>query len=165
MNEKMEIIARLRDVFDRWQQLLAGMSEEQITAPLAPSTWSTQDVIAHLWAWQQLSIARLEAALLNREPEFSLWPGEMEPEAEEEVDRINAWVYEANCARPWPSVYRDWQEGFLRFLELAETVPEEDLMDPERYPWLGGYPLHAVLVGSCEHHLEDHLEPLLAAGR
>jgi hypothetical protein len=39
------------------------MSEEYITAPQLSSNMSVKDVIAHLRAWQQRSIARLEAAL------------------------------------------------------------------------------------------------------
>ena len=162
MDKKAEIVNRLREVFNRWQQLLASLSEEEILAPLAPSTWAIKDVIAHLWAWQQLSIARLEAAVQHREPRFSRWPSELEPESEEHLEQINTWIYEAYRDRPWPGVFRDWQAGYLRLLELAETLPEDELLDPKRYLGLGGHPRLAVLAGSCEHHPEDHLEPQLA---
>jgi hypothetical protein len=76
MNMKEHILAALREQFNRWEELLASMSEAQLTTPHLPSHWSTKDEIAHLWAWQQRSIARLEAALSNREPEFPKWlPG------------------------------------------------------------------------------------------
>ena len=48
----------------------------------------------------------------------------------------------------------------MRFLELAEAVPEKDLLEIERYSWLREYPISAVLLGSNGHH-EEHLEPLL----
>ena len=48
MNEKEHILTALRDQFNRWEELLASMSEEQITAPHLPSDWSIKDVIAHL---------------------------------------------------------------------------------------------------------------------
>jgi hypothetical protein len=159
VNDKAQMIAALREEFDRWEELLAGLSEEQITAPDVFGNWSIKDVVAHLWAWQQLSIARLEAALLDRDPEFSMWPAEYDPWADD-VDQINAWIHEANRGRPWPDVVRDWRQGFLQFLELAEAVPEVDLLDPDRYSWLKGHPLFLVLLGSYEHHHEDHLEPL-----
>jgi len=70
MNGKQQILTTLREDFSRWEELLASMSEEQITAPQLPSNLSIKDVIAHLRAWQQRSIARLEAAVLNRNPSF-----------------------------------------------------------------------------------------------
>ena len=157
MNEKADMIAKLREEYTHWEGFLSGLNEAQLAAPHHPSAWSKKDVIAHLWAWQQLSIARLEAALEHREPQFSMWPAELEPESEDDLEEINAWIYEANRARPWPRVHRDWQEGFLRFLALAEAIPEQDLLDSSKYPWLEGYSLYDVLLGSYEHHYEHHL--------
>jgi hypothetical protein len=165
MSDKTQIIAMLREEFNGWEELLASVGEEQIIAPHLPTTWSIKDVIAHLWAWQQLSIARLEAALLNREPEFSMWPAELDAESEDDLDQINAWIHETYHERPWSNVHRDWRGGFLRFLELAEAISEKDLLAAGRYPWLEGQPLSLVLLGSYEHHHEDHLEPLLARVR
>src|SRR5947208_3318623 len=72
MNMKTHILTALKEQVDHWESLLAEMNEEQITAPQLPSTWSVKDIIAHLRAWQQRSIARLDAARLNREPEFQV---------------------------------------------------------------------------------------------
>jgi len=114
------------------------------------------------YSGQQRSIARLEAALLHREPEFPTWPAELDPESEDNLDQVNVWIYETYREQPWASVHRDWKAGFLRFLEIGETIPETDLLDAGRYPWMEGQPLSLVFLGSYEHHHEDHLEPLLA---
>jgi hypothetical protein len=161
VNDKKQILGMLEEVFNRWEELLAGMSEEQATARNLPSNWSVKDVIAHLWAWQQRSVARQEAAVRNKEPRYPEWPERFDPDPEEDVDQTNAWIYETYRDKPWPSVYGDWREGFLRLLELAEQVPEKDLLDAGRYAWMGGYPLAASLQGTHEHH-EEHLEQLLA---
>jgi hypothetical protein len=166
MNDKQGILIALREESDRWEALLAGLGEEQITAPQLSDGWSIKDVIAHLRAWQQRSIARLEAALLGREPEYPVWPAQLDPEMEGEPHDLNAWLYAAYRDQPWPSVYGDWREGFLRFLELGEKIPENDLLAVGRYAWLEGYALIAVLQGSCEHHREhaENLEPVIGAG-
>ncbi len=119
-------------------------------------------MIAHLWVWQQRSIARMNAALHDREPEFPGWPETLDPESEDDLEQINAWIYETHREKPWSSVYRDWREGFLRFLDLGEAIPEKDLLDPGRYLWMKGLPLSIILQGSYDHHHEEHLEPLLA---
>jgi len=164
LNDKQHLLIALGEEFNRWEALLASLSEAQITAAQLPKSWSIKDVVAHLRAWQQRSIARLEAAQLNREPEYPRWPEQFDPEVEDQPHDLNAWLYEQHRDQPWSSVYEDWRAGFLRFLELAAAIPEKDLLDPKRYPWLEGYALVAVLQGSYEHHQEhaEYLEPLLA---
>lgn len=161
MNMKEHILAALREQFDRWEELLASLSEEQITTPHLPSTWSIKDEIAHLWAWQQRSIARLEAAQFDREPEFPRWPAELNPDSEGDTDQINAWIYETFREQPWPKVHPDWREGFLRFLELGQAISEKDLLEEGKYSWLEGHPLAFVLLSSYDHH-QEHLEKELA---
>ena len=159
MNMKQHILAGLSGVFNRWEELLASLNEEQLTIPLLPSHLSIKDVIAHLRAWQQRSIARLEAALLNREPEFPHWLAAVDPDAEGNTDRINAWIYEAYREQSWSKVHQDWRAGFQHFLASAEGISERDLLDAGRYPWLKGYPLSLILLASYDHH-QDHLEKL-----
>jgi hypothetical protein len=119
-------------------------------------------VIAHLWAWQQRSIAWLEAARLDREPKFPAWPVGADPDPENDLEFVNAWLYETYHEQPWSRVQRDWRAGILRFLELAEAISENDLLNPERYAWMEGQPLAVMLMSSYEHYHEEHLEPLLA---
>ncbi len=161
MSMKQHILTALREKLNDWEELLASLSEEQITAPLLPSPWSIKDVMAHLRAWQQRSIARVQAAQLNREPEFPKWVAGLDPDLEGSTDKINAWIYETNHERPWSSVHRDWREGFLRFLELGETIPEIDMLSAGRYPWLGAHALSFILIASYDHH-QEHFEKLRA---
>jgi hypothetical protein len=122
---------------------------------------SIKDIVAHLTTWQQINVARFEAARNNKEPEYPKWPPELDLESDDDLDKINAWIYETCRKKTWSEVHQEWKDRFLRFLELAEAIPEKDLLEVGRYPWLKEYPLSAVLLGSHEHH-EEHLEPLLA---
>ena len=161
MENKQQILTMLGEEFKHWEKLLASLSEEQITAPQLAANWSIKDVIAHLWAWQQRSIARLEAALHNREPEYPQWPAQFDPEVEGEPDQLNAWLYQTNRSKPWASIYADWQAGLRRFLALGEEIPEKDLREPGRYAWMEGVPLLSTLRASYEHYAE-HREWLTA---
>jgi len=160
MNMKEHMLTALSEQFNSWEELLATMSEEQIIAPHLPANWSIKDVIAHLRAWQERSVARLEAAHLDREPEFPKWPIAVAPDSEDTTDRINAWIYETYREQPWSSVHQDWRAGFLRFLELGGAISEKDLLDAGRYSWLEEYPLAFMLLASYDHH-QEHLEKLL----
>lgn len=160
MNMKDHILSALREQFEQWELMLSGMSEKQIAAPLLPSDWSTRDVLAHLMAWQQRSIARMEAAILEQEPVFPGWLPEFDPENEASTDAINAWLYEAHSQGTWLQIYQDWRKGFLRFLELGEAISEKDLLDSSRFSWLSGFPLAFILVASYDHHQEHYVKLL-----
>ena len=160
MNKKDEILSALRAEFALWEELLDRMTEAEITAHRFPLNWSIKDVIVHLWAWQQRSIARVKAALDNREPDFPRWAPGLDPEADEDVEQLNAWIYEMNRERPWSAVHRDWREGFQRFVELGRAVREDEMLEVGRYPWLKAHPLSYILTASLEHH-QEHREILL----
>jgi hypothetical protein len=159
MNMKQHILAALQEVFDDWEARLAGLSEAQITQPPAPSRLSAKDEIAHLMAWQQRTLARVDAVRLDREPQFPQWPAALDPEDYANTDPVNAWIYETYRDQPWSIVHQDWRAGFQRLLTSANEVPERDLLDGSRYAWLNGYPLALILIGSYDHHRE-HLDKL-----
>ncbi len=156
MQNKNDLLMVLSDEYHRWEELLGGLNESQITAKVLESQWSIKDVMAHLAAWQSRSIARVTAALSGKPPSFPSWPADLNPESEEDVPRINDWIYASNKDRPWRDVYRGWREGFMHFLELGQAVPEKDLFSVGRYDWLPGYPLSLILQASYEHHAEHY---------
>jgi len=161
MNMKEHILAALREQYDSWEELLASLSDAQITAPHFDFDWSIKDVMSHLWAWQQISISRMESGVLDREPEFPKWILNLGEDWEEDADRVNALTFETNHEKSWSEIYHNWKNGFLRFLELGNEISERDLLDGDRYPWLKGYSLAFILVASYDHH-QEHLEKLLA---
>jgi hypothetical protein len=159
MNMKQHILAALQEVLDELEARLAGLSEAQLTQLPAGAQLSIKDEIAHLMAWQQRTIARVDAARLDREPQFPQWPANLDPEDYANTDPVNAWIYESYRDQPWPKVHQDWRAGFQRLLSLAEDIPERDLLDESRYPWLNGHPLALILIATYDHHRE-HLDSL-----
>jgi len=159
MNMKDHILAALREQFNSWDELLSSLSEELLTTPYFDFDWAIKDVMAHLWAWQQISIARMEGGLQDREPEFPKWIVEAIANWEEDADRVNALTFERNHNTAWSDIYNRWRAGFLKFLELGEKISERDLLDGDRYSWLNGHSLAVILVASYDHH-QEHYEKL-----
>jgi hypothetical protein len=145
MPDKELLLTTLRAEYGRWQALLAGFDEAQLTSRTLPAGLSIKDAIGHLHAWQQISIARMEAAAAGREPALPAWLGGLEPDEEENLEQINAAIHAAWRDQPWPLVYGAWSTGFQRLLDLGEAAPEGDLFDSQRYAWLGGRSLADVL--------------------
>jgi hypothetical protein len=162
MNMKDHMLAALREQFARWDALLASLSDTEIVAPRFDANWSIKDIMVHLWAWQQLSVARMEAAAADRELTLPAWVGELGDGWEEDADRTNAWAYATHHDTPWPEIDRQWRAGFVRFIETGAAIAEKDLLDSGRYPWMGGYPLANSLLASYDHH-QEHLEKLLVS--
>lgn len=161
MNMKDHILTALREQLDRWEELLASLSDELIITPQPLSIWSIKDVVAHLKVWQEISITRLDAALRDREPEFPGWVAALPLDWEEDTDNTNAWIYETYKAQPWSKVHQDWRAGYQRLIELGQGISEKDLLDAVRYLWLKGYPLASELIASYDHH-QEHYEETLA---
>ena len=159
MNMQDHILAALLEQFRHWDELLASLSEEQITAPHFDLDWSIKDVMAHLWAWQQISIPRMEGGMQDREPELPKWITELGEDWEEDADQTNAKIYETNHKKPWSEIHQNWRDEFLRFLELGNEISERNLLDGDKYPWLKGYSLAFILVASYDHH-QEHYEKL-----
>jgi hypothetical protein len=161
MNMKEHILDALREQIERWEAQLANMGDAQIAAPLLPSSWTVKDVLTHLRTWQLRSIARIEAGLRDRLPEFPQWVPGLDPDDEAVTEPVNDWIYRSNRQQPWAEVHQSWRAGYLRLLELAQGLSERDLLDPSRYPWMGGSPLAFVLLGTYDHH-QEHLDMLQA---
>ncbi len=163
MNMKQHILAALGEMLAQWDAYLAGLDETRLTAARRSSALSLKDELAHLWAWQQRTLARLEAARLDQEPRFPEWLGGLDIEAEPNTDRVNAWIYETYRHLLWATVYQNWQTGFQRVLELAGEISERDLLDPSRYAWMDKAPLALILLGTYDHH-QEHFEKLDSSG-
>ena len=161
MNMKVHILTALREQFIQWEELLAGLSDEQVSSPNFDLDWCVEDVINHLWGWQQISVARMNAAVLDREPEFPSWLTSFPGNWDENASQTNDWIYQNFHSQTWAQANQNWREGFLRLLDLAEFISERDLLDGDRYLWLKGYSLAFILVASYEHH-QEHLEKLIA---
>jgi hypothetical protein len=158
MSNKKELISKLRGVFASWEEFLEGRSEKDITVPAQPGKYSVSEVITHLHAWLELSTARVEAALLNKDPNLPDWLDGADPfYANDHVNGFNARIQEMHRTDSWSTRYREWSEGFSNFLELAERIPDSIMFDDQRYSWLRGYALAAVLDGALEHH-QEHLD-------
>ena len=161
MHDKAYYLTLLRDEFDRWEDLLNSLNEDQILTPMSPSHWTIKDLMAHLRAWQERTAARMEAGLHQREPKFRAWPEDLDPNAHD-VDQINAWIYEQHRDEAWAAVHQNWRDTFQQVIELTEAIPENDLLEPGRYAWMwNNEPLAFVLTATYEHHHIDHYEPLL----
>jgi hypothetical protein len=155
--DKPQMLALHEAELAAWEQLLAGLDDEQRTGRPLPDGLTVKDTLAHLAAWQARTNARLEAALAGRQPVFPPWPVELDAaESAAAVDRANAWILAANRVRPWADVHQEWHQGFRRFLELLSAVPEDALRPGGRLAWLAEYEPLEGYPGFHDFHHAEH---------
>lgn len=157
---KPALLAQIEHEQALWQQFVAEVPQERMLEPGATGYWTFKDTVAHLDAWRIRTQERLDAARQGRSPAAPPWPAGLSEE--DDIDQINEWLYQANRERPLEAVLDAYHGSFQRMSDAVAALSDEELSQPERYPWMDGYPLAAVLASSFEHFHIDH-EPGLRA--
>jgi hypothetical protein len=157
MSMKSHILEALIEQFRSCDEHLAHVPEELANLPCGQSNWTTTDLVAHLLSWLERSRARLDAAVLNGEPNYRELPDGLDPYTD--TDKINAWFYDQNKGRTWLEVRTAWRNCFLECIEQTRKIDQKDLLDGSRYPWMKGRPLALSLLGLYDHH-QGHFDKL-----
>jgi hypothetical protein len=152
---KAELISDLQAQNQQWEGLLALIGEGRMDQPGVAGHWSIKDIVAHLMSWRRRTVARLQAAARGEQEPPPFWPASLQTD-----DEINAWFYEANHGRSVQEVLAGSRQVFEQLLAAIKALPEEALMDPKRFPWLGDQPLTATVLFA--HFHEEH-EPDMRA--
>jgi hypothetical protein len=157
--DKKEILNNLKSEYSRWMVLLGDLTENEISQNLPGENLTIKDKVAHLCAWQELSIARLDAAIHRHVPVNPAWLVSEDPDTGD-VDQDNERIYQMYQRFPWQEIYSKWSSGFELFIALSELVSEDDLFVVGKFTWLPEYALADVMIGTLEHHREHFIWPL-----
>lgn len=161
------LLETMRGLRAEIEQIAGTVSEARANEPHTFDQWSFKDLIAHLNGWRAMTAARLEAGLRHEEP-VAPWPGHLSDGTdidEGDVDVINRWFHEDSRPRSYDEVLREQRETFERVEQAISELPEDDLLQPDRFPWLpptGEGLGPAVVRGTYGHYHEDHEPEILA---
>jgi hypothetical protein len=155
---KKQLLAEMQSEQAAWLALLDEIGEENMTQPEVAGGWSIKDIVAHLTGWRRRTVLRFRAALdptVDMTPDY---PAELDED--DEVDEINAWIYKANRDRPLADVLNDSREVFQQLVAEVSALSDQQLNDPQRFPWLEGERLTGAFIFG--HFHEEH-EPDMRA--
>jgi hypothetical protein len=154
MKTRDELLQQIRDEREAWNALLAEVGEDRMEEPGPMGDWNFKDLVAHLTAWRERTLARLAAGPDGDVPPPA-WPASLTTD-----DEINDWIHEQHRDRPLGDVLADADQSYERLAHLIETMPEEDLTTPGRFEWMEDTPLvEADFFG----HLHEEHEPSIRA--
>src|SRR5947209_10430789 len=103
--DKAQLLDEMNSGYTALETVLAPLDQQQMTTPGVNGDWSIKDILAHLAAWQNYLVIRLQAAVRNETPAMlGISSGGDEGSA---LDRLNAGFYEENKSRPLDDVMAD----------------------------------------------------------
>src|SRR6188768_638053 len=86
---KQELIEKIERSHSEWEALLSQIDPSRLDEPGVTGDWSVKDLIAHIAAWQQRVLDRMDADKTGQPVEFTGW----------DVNDVNEKLYERNRDR------------------------------------------------------------------
>jgi hypothetical protein len=146
---KAELLDKVQQGYGQFEDLLASLSEEQMTVPKVNDGWSIKDNIAHLTVWQNYLLSRLRGVIdgSTSEPEFLLAAGTEDEENEQ--------IYQQNKDRALADVLTDFRASYQTVLATLQSMSEESLNGT--FPWSSSdKQVWPVIVGNTYEHYAEH---------
>jgi tetratricopeptide (TPR) repeat protein len=153
--ETSPLKARLRSLLDlaRERQLaqVAGLSASERDATGTLERWTAKDHLAHTIFWKEYMSERLAAAERGETP--VLIP---------DFQPVNEANFLVNRDRHWVDLLAADARIHAELLARLDALAEDDLVDPEHYPWRKGEPLVLFVLGNSFWHAQEHLAQYLS---
>lgn len=125
------------------EQTLASFFDEAARAAIGTvAVWAPKDHFVHLAVWQAYQAQRLEAIATGSPPD--------QP-AENDV------VFQEHRDEPWDVVWANAMRALDDDAAAIARVSDEDLTDPNRFPWTNGRSLVSSTIGNIYLHVIEHL--------
>ncbi len=154
---KEKLLQEIRNERMRLEKTLEEVPEQQMVIPGVMDGWTVKDFLAHITVWEQRMITWLEQTLRDEVPDM-LPPGL----TWDDLDQWNEETYQEHRQRELEEVLLDFKSSYAQALGAVEKISEEDLIDPERYPWREGRPLWIMVAANTSWHYKEHEETIAA---
>ena len=125
---KAQFLETMRSERAHWEALLSKVGETRMTEPGVAGDWSVKDIVAHVAACERGLVSMLEAASRGESLGFPILD-------HPDVDYSNALIFARNRDRSLEDVLAESRQIFQQLLSLAQALPEEMLLDPQRTEW------------------------------
>jgi hypothetical protein len=154
---KTKLLKLIRSERKAFEELLEGLDQEKMLQPTLDGDWSVKDILAHITTWERRMVQWMEETMQGERPQM-LPPGM----TWDDLDLWNEQTYLEQKDLPLPTVLSNFHSSFTQVLEIVEAIPEEDLIDPERFEWRQGKPLWQIVSANTHWHYTDHREQIEA---
>ncbi|MBK8809410.1 MAG: ClbS/DfsB family four-helix bundle protein [Acidobacteria bacterium] len=109
--------------------------------------WNLNDLVAHLAEWQFMFLRWYDDGLNGVKPEMPA-PGFKWSE----MPRLNRLIREKHRSRSLSAVRADFDSGYERILNIAESLTPAQLFEPGHFSWTGKSALKTYLGANTASH-------------
>ncbi|MEJ2706925.1 MAG: ClbS/DfsB family four-helix bundle protein [Anaerolineales bacterium] len=158
MEQKMtkpKLLRMMRAEREHFDNLLEKLDEEDIVRTRVECDWSVKDILAHISVWEQRMIRWLNEAQRGETPVMPA-PGM----TWDDLDELNAQTFRENRNRSLEDVLQEFNQSFQEALQTVQSIPEDDLIEPDRYEWRKGKPLWFIVGANTFWHYKEHAESI-----
>lgn len=148
---KKELLDQIDSERESLDELLGTIPESKLSTPGVEAEWSIKDILAHIVYWETLMVGWLDETLKGLEPQM-LPPGK----TWDDLDEINQDAFLENQDRVLEDVIKSFHDHYPQAFKSVEAMPEDALMDPEKYAWRRGTPLWEMVVANTSWHYREH---------
>jgi tetratricopeptide (TPR) repeat protein len=125
---------------------MTKLSDEEQAVIGTLERWSAKDTVAHIGAWKGRMAQEIAGA--SRSEWLSTF---------EDIDQVNAEIFEENRHRSWADVLGDSERAHRSLVETVQAMSDDDLLATQVLPWQERRPLWRLVVGNGYTHPISHL--------
>jgi hypothetical protein len=115
--------------------------------------WAIKDILSHLVRWEAELVKLLWQLRQGQRPTTVHFTGT-------DIDEINSrWLAE-DRSRPLERILDDFQGVRRQTIRRIESFSDQELNDPQHYPWLKGEPLAEWVAEDSFKHEAEHLSQI-----
>lgn len=152
--KKDELLEALEDERQELMEMLEDLPDEALLEAGVMGNWSIKDILAHLVSWEGQTVTLLFQAQRGMDrPSTAHF-------AKDTVDALNQRWHEESKDRPLEAVWQDWLGVRKQMIRRVSEISEQDLNDPQRYPWQKGVPLYQWILNDSIEHEEEHADQI-----
>jgi hypothetical protein len=152
---KADMLSSLKTSREAMLEALDGLSDEGMHTPDVIGEWSIKDILVHLSLWEAELVTLLWQARQGRKPTTA----QLSPET---VDELNARWYVMHKDRALAQVMDDFQAVRHQTARRVDGFTEDELGDPNLFPWLDGEPLEHWIEEDSYGHEAEHMAQIVA---
>lgn len=151
-----EILIQILNEHNRLLRLIAKVPEEQRETPVLPGSWSVKTTLAHIAAWEQLTLARVEAVRTGQTPDI---PPIGSPQ---QIDAYNEDLKTRAEQRSYADVHEDFERTHKKLLEYVSTMDESLFKREIRAAWSKRRPVWELIGANTCWHYPEHSDAIEA---
>lgn len=155
---KQELLKEIERSHQDLVRVLASMTDEEKVAPILQDGWSVKDSLAHLVAWEKMTIDWLTRSLRGEHVKRFVEGFQYDTEQQRlsVMEALNQHLFEQNKERALEEVMRDFRSTHRAISEFVTQMEERDIFDPNRFAWREGSPALEMIAGNTYGHYAEH---------